>query len=136
LLPPRAGGERFTRGLVLIDPPYEKQQDEYDVAIPAVREGLERWAQGMYALWYPVKTRRALHPVFRRAATLPAKSILAVELLVRPDDSPLRMNGSGMLLFNPPWRFDDAMRSALPALAAHVGEAGGGWRVQWLKAPE
>lgn len=136
LVPPRAGGERISRGLVLIDPPYEKQIDEYDVAFAGLREGLARWAQGIYALWYPIKTRRALHPVYRRAAALPARSVLAAELLVRPDDSPLRMNGSGMLLLNAPWRFDDVLRSALPALAAHLGESGGSWRVQWLKAPE
>ena len=33
----------------------------------------------------------------RRAATLPAKSSLVAELLVRPDDSPLRMNGSAVI---------------------------------------
>ena len=40
--------------------------------------------------------RRVLQPFFREAATLPAKSALLVELLVRPDDSPLLMNGSGL----------------------------------------
>jgi 23S rRNA (adenine2030-N6)-methyltransferase len=55
---------------------------------------------------------------------------------VRPDDSPLRMNGSGMLLLNAPWKFDDVLRSALPALAAHLGEPGASWRVDWLRAPE
>ncbi len=31
---------------------------------------------------------------------------MTIEFLVRPDDSPLRLNGSGMLLLNPPWQFD------------------------------
>ncbi|MFZ5657643.1 MAG: 23S rRNA (adenine(2030)-N(6))-methyltransferase RlmJ [Pseudomonadota bacterium] len=135
LLPPRSGSERFGRGLVLVDPPFEKQLDEYDDAIRALREGLERWAQGTFALWYPIKQRRALQPAYRRFSTLPARSVLVVELLVRADDSPLRMNGSGLLVLNAPWRFDLAMRESLRALVALLGEAGASSRVDWLKPP-
>jgi 23S rRNA (adenine2030-N6)-methyltransferase len=135
LLPPRAGSERIGRGLVLVDPPYEKQLDEYDDAIRALREALERWPQGTYALWYPIKQRRALNPVYRRFATIPAKSVLIAELLVRPDDSPLRMNGSGLLVLNAPWRVDDALKASLRALVALLGEAGASSRLDWLKAP-
>ncbi|RZA12000.1 MAG: 23S rRNA (adenine(2030)-N(6))-methyltransferase RlmJ [Lysobacteraceae bacterium] len=135
LLPPKAGDIRFARGLVLIDPPYEAQLEEFDLALAALREGLARWPQGMFALWYPIKQGRALHPFRRAAAALPAKSTLALELLVRPDDSPLRMNGSGMLLLNPPWQFDAAMRPTLQALRVALGEPGASHHVDWLRAP-
>ena len=135
LLPPRAGSERLGRGLVLVDPPYEKQLDEYDDAIRALRESLERWPQGTYVLWYPIKQRRALQPAYRRFATMPAKSVLVAELLVRPDDSPLRMNGSGLLVLNAPWRFDEALRASLRALVALLGEAGASSHLDWLKPP-
>src|SRR5690606_19182207 len=133
LLPPKHGATKFARGLVLVDPPYEAQLDEFDVALAALREGLARWPQGMFALWYPIKQGRALQPFQRRAAALPAKSALLLELLVRPDDSPLRMNGSGMLLLNPPWRFDAAMRPALDAMRDALGEAGASSHATWLK---
>ena len=135
LLPPKHGDTRYARGLVLIDPPYEAQLDEFDAALAAIREALVRWPQGMVALWYPVKQRRVLQGFYRRAAALEARSALLLELLVRPDDSPLRMNGSGMLLLNAPWQFDAAMRPALAALAASLGEAGADARVEWLRAP-
>lgn len=135
LLPPRMGSERFGRGLVLIDPPYEKQLDEYDDALPALRDALGRWPQGVFALWYPVKQRRALQPAYRRFATLPAKSVLVAELLVRPDDSPLRMNGSGLLVLNAPWKFDATLRGFLPALASTLGEPGASSHVDWLRPP-
>ena len=135
LLPPRHGTQRLGRGLVLIDPPYEAQLAEFDVALAALREGLSRWPQGMLALWYPIKLRRALQAFQRKAAALDAKSVLLLELLVRPDDSPLRMNGSGMLIVNAPWQFDAAMRPALAALQAALGEAGATSRVEWLKTP-
>jgi 23S rRNA (adenine2030-N6)-methyltransferase len=135
LLPPRSGNSRFGRGLVLIDPPYEAQLEEFDIALAALRDGLARWPQASYALWYPVKQRRVLQPFFRQAATLPAKSALLVELLVRPDDSPLRMNGSGLLLLNPPWQLDAAITPALAVLRGTLGEAGADSRLEWLRAP-
>ncbi|GAB1408018.1 23S rRNA (adenine(2030)-N(6))-methyltransferase RlmJ [Thermomonas brevis] len=135
LLPPKHGAVKFARGLVLVDPPYEAQLDEFDPALAAIREALARWPQGMVALWYPIKLRRVLHGFYRRAAAQQAKSALVLELLVRPDDSPLRMNGSGMLVLNAPWQFDAAMRPALAALAQSLGEAGAEARVDWLRAP-
>ena len=135
-LPPRDGETRLTRGLVLIDPPYEAQLEEFDAALAALREGLTRWPQGMFALWYPIKLRRALQNFYRRAATLPARSVLIAELLVRPDDSPLRMNGSGMLLLNAPWKLDQALLPALAVLRTALGEPGASHKVDWLRAPE
>ena len=135
LLPPRQGETRFGRGLVLVDPPYEAQLDEFDIALAALREALARWPQGMVALWYPIKQRRALAAIQRRFAALEAKSILQAELLVRPDDSPLRMNGSGMLLLNPPWQFDRTLAPALEAIRAALGEAGAATRIEWLRTP-
>ena len=53
MLPPK---ER--RGLVLIDPPYEAQDEEFAVILAALKEGLARWPTGIYAIWYPIKQRR------------------------------------------------------------------------------
>ncbi|MEQ4575851.1 23S rRNA (adenine(2030)-N(6))-methyltransferase RlmJ [[Pseudomonas] boreopolis] len=134
-LPPKAGAARIGRGLVLIDPPYEAQDAEYPQIVESLREILARWPQAMAAVWYPVKQRRSLLPFFRKATALPAKSLLVAELLVRPDDSPLRLNGSGLLLLNPPWQFDQVLAPALPVLKRHLGEAGASTRLEWLKQP-
>ncbi|MFT3896573.1 MAG: 23S rRNA (adenine(2030)-N(6))-methyltransferase RlmJ [Thermomonas sp.] len=135
LLPPRVDGERFARGLVLVDPPYEAQLAEFDAAFAALREGLARWPQAAFALWYPVKQRRALQPMLREAAALPAKSALLAELLVRADDSPLRMNGSGMLLLNPPFGIEGKLLPALAGLRTLLeeDEGRGEAKLAWLK---
>lgn len=130
LLPPRQG---LARGLVLIDPPYETQEAEFDTALAALRNALARWPQATYALWYPIKRRRTLRAFYRASTALDCKSALAAELLVRPDDSPLRLNGSGMLLLNPPWKLDAALAPALPWLARTLGEAGASSRLDWLR---
>ncbi|MCW5581859.1 MAG: 23S rRNA (adenine(2030)-N(6))-methyltransferase RlmJ [Luteimonas sp.] len=133
LLPPRSGGTRLNRGLVLIDPPYEAQQAEFDIVLDALRTGLERWPQGVFALWYPIKQRATLQPFLRRAAHLPAEGVLCAELQAWPDDSPLRMTGSGLMVCNPPWQFDERLARLLPVLQALLAPETGSHRLQWLR---
>jgi 23S rRNA (adenine2030-N6)-methyltransferase len=134
LLPPVVAGQRFGRGLVLVDPPYEAQGAEFDIALAALRDGLGRWPQATYALWYPIKQRRSLRGFQREAAQLPANSALIAELLVRPDDSPLRMNGSGLLLLNPPYGFGAILAGVLAVLATALAPAAPEPRLEILRA--
>jgi 23S rRNA (adenine2030-N6)-methyltransferase len=137
LLPPRLGETRYNRGVVLIDPPYEAQLEEFDTALGALRDALTRWPQGTYVLWYPIKLRRSLQQFYRRATTLPVKSSFVAELLVRADDSPLRMNGSGLLILNPPWQLDQTLAGVLPLLAKVLGEtADAAGKLEWLVRPD
>ncbi len=133
LLPPRIDGVRYARGLVLIDPPYEAQDAEYPRIVQAVAECLARWPQATIAIWYPIKQRRTLLPFFRSLEAKPSRGLLLAELLVRPDDSPLRLNGSGMAVLNPPWKLDQSLSAALPVLKQALGEAGAGTRLEWLR---
>src|SRR6478609_55244 len=45
------------RGLALIDPSYEDKRD-YARARAALEDGLQRFATGVYLLWYPIVQRR------------------------------------------------------------------------------
>ncbi len=122
------------RGLVLVDPPYEAQDAEFAAIQRALAAALVRWPQGTYAAWYPLKLTRTREPFWRWLRGCAARQVLAVELAVRPENSPLRLNGCGLALLNPPWRFDQTLAAALPALARLLGEDGqGGWRLQWLR---
>lgn len=136
LLPPKANGTKIGRGLVLIDPPYEAQDAEYPRILTALAETFARWPQASCAVWFPIKQRRTILHFFRKAAALPIKSALLVELLVRPDESPLRLNGSGMLLLNPPWQFDRELAPAMPVLKQLLGETGASTRLEWLKSAD
>jgi 23S rRNA (adenine2030-N6)-methyltransferase len=111
LLPPKE-----KRGLVLIDPPYEAQEAEYKTIEQALKTALQRWPTGIYAVWYPIKLRSQVQPFLRGLQRIGARRVLRVELLVHPDDSPLRLNGSGMAILNAPWNLDDVLREPLRAL--------------------
>lgn len=135
ILPPRHGEVRYHRGLVLMDPAYEAQDEEFDLALPALADGLRRWPQGVFMLWYPIKLRHTLPRQYRRMAALPMASALRVELRVRPADSPLRLNGSGLLICNPPWGLEPVLSDALPTLRRALGESGADRTLEWLKRP-
>lgn len=136
LLPPKAHTAGISRGLVLIDPPYETQEDELETVLHALDDALARWPTGIYAVWYPIKRRKSLAKFLRKAALLPCKSALIAEVLIRHDNSPLRLNGSGLLIINPPYRLDHDLEPVLPVLARLLGEAGASSRLEWLKKGE
>jgi 23S rRNA (adenine2030-N6)-methyltransferase len=135
LLPPKDGVNRLNRGIVLLDPPYEAQLAEFTAAFAMVTEAMQRWAQGTYVLWYPIKRRRDLARIYRDAAALPAKSLLSIELLVREDDSPLRMNGSGLFIWNAPFLFDTKIEPSLHVLSEQMADGHGSAHCEWLKSP-
>jgi 23S rRNA (adenine2030-N6)-methyltransferase len=126
-LPPKEN-----RGLVLIDPPYEADSEFRDVE-QALTAALARWPNGVFMVWYPLK---AGGDVRRFHASLKAsglRKLLRLDLSVRPTDAPIGINGSGVLIANPPWRFEVEMREALTELHAHLSQTGaGGVEVEWV----
>ncbi|HEX5354083.1 MAG TPA: 23S rRNA (adenine(2030)-N(6))-methyltransferase RlmJ [Rhodanobacteraceae bacterium] len=129
LLPP---AER--RGLVLIDPPFEAQEREFAAIGSALAKAYARWPNGAYAVWYPIKSQRTIAPFHRHLAAGPFDKTLIAELLVRPADSPLRLNGCGMLIANPPWQFDHALAGMLPALRGALAQSPrSSQHLRWLR---
>ena len=114
LLPPKQ-----TRALVRIDPPYEKP-DEFARLAAGLRDGIRRFPTGVFAAWYPIKHRapvRAFHTAMQESGI---KDIVAAELFLRAPLDPARLNGCGLLVINPPWRFDLDVPVILDALLARL----------------
>jgi len=92
------------RTLILIDPPYENRGVEWTRACAALGLILERQANAVVALWYPIKDEpegsNALLPQGASAAAM-----LRLELWVYPRDARVGLNGSGLLIANAPYRF-------------------------------
>jgi 23S rRNA (adenine2030-N6)-methyltransferase len=128
LLPPR---ER--RGLVLIDPPFEAQEDEFRAIETALDAAHARWPTGIYAIWYPIKLRQQTLPFQRWFVRNRIPKVLCAELLLHPDNSALRLNGCGMIVVNPPWKFDQQLQDLLSTLRQHLAQGRfGQQRVEWL----
>ncbi len=133
------------RGLVLIDPPYE-DPTEFRTVADALIQAATRWPTGVFALWYPLKSGGLVKAFYAALKQSGLKKLLLTELWIRPLDTPTGLNGSGMVILNPPWQLDEQLRTAcgelLPLLSArasgHVSDhvnGQGGYRVEWL-APE
>ncbi|MGE7138982.1 23S rRNA (adenine(2030)-N(6))-methyltransferase RlmJ [Luteibacter sp. NPDC031894] len=121
------------RGLVLIDPPYEAQEAEFRTIEKSLKAAMEKWPGGIYAVWYPIKLRSHVQPFHRWLSKSGAKRVLVAELLLRPDDSPLRLNGTGVAIVNAPWKLDEVLRDSLRLLPKLLGTPGESeYRLTWL----
>jgi len=110
------------RGLTLIDPTYEDKGD-YKRVVGALREALERFNTGVYAVWYPRVQRQESHRLPGSLKRLPKTDWLHVALDVKePVMGGLGLHGSGIFVLNPPWTLPDALRVALPYLVRVLGQ--------------
>lgn len=129
LLPPL---ER--RGLVLMDPSYELKSD-YQEVVKTLVAMYKRFANGTFALWYPVVNRKRNNELEQKLKTSGIKNMHLFELGIQSDSNELGMTASGMILINPPWTLVTEMEQALPWLANTLGHNGeGNYRLQQLVA--
>ena len=118
------------RGLVLIDPPYE-QQDEFERIALSLARALKHWRNGIYLAWYPIKGRRPVETFYTALRDLGAAASV-VEFITLPLDVEQRLNGSGMALINPPWRLLGDLKTILPPLAIYLAGSAGRPAVNFL----
>lgn len=120
------------RGLVLIDPAFELKT-EWKSLVAGLQEGWRRWPTGMYALWYPIQERAEVKRFYRQLSQTDIPKILAAELCIYPDDTAKNLNGSGMVIVNPPHQLEKQLRTMLRWLWENLSVDGqGGSRVEWL----
>lgn len=111
------------RALVLIDPPYEDTTADFRAVEIAACEVLRRLPNAVVAIWYPIKherdTQEWCHRLISRLPKPPDEACtpaISSELWIHPPDSRVGLNGSGMLILNPPWQIDEQMAIWLPIL--------------------
>ena len=115
------------RGLIFIDPPYEETRHDSERVIETVSDALQRFQTGVIAVWFPIKDERetaAWTAAFSRSV---ARETLLSEMWLYPRDSRVALNGSGMLIVNPPHLLAERMAEWLAELQARLdtGHTGG-----------
>ncbi|MDR0450670.1 MAG: 23S rRNA (adenine(2030)-N(6))-methyltransferase RlmJ [Treponema sp.] len=134
------------RGLIFTDPSYELKEDYGRLGL-TLREALRRFPTGIYLVWYPLlgddprPESGAGIPDDARGNSL-GETLLglyrgrrcALEFYTassgkRRDHSPRGFYGSGMVIYNPPWPLDAALRESLPFLGETLGIGPEGWRL-------
>jgi 23S rRNA (adenine2030-N6)-methyltransferase len=124
LLPPAQ-----KRGLVVIDPPYEKP-DELEVAARALGPALKRFGHGAYLWWRPLKSFAALDAADAEARAQGARETLRADLWTAAPTPDGKLVGSSILLINPPFGIEAALREALPFLAEALTKGQSGWALR------
>lgn len=117
------------RGLVLIDPPYE-DREEFRHLIEGMTLAWKRWPTGQYALWYPIKDRAQIDRFHAELGVF--GKVLAVEFLPEAVDEPEKLNGSGLILINPPWQIELDIAALLNGLKLALDCPAARTRVTWF----
>lgn len=114
------------RGAVLIDPSYELPAD-YARVVVALREGLERFADGVMMIWYPQLQRVESAQLAKRLQAVATKQApkgwLHLRLSVAlADERGFGLLGSGLVIANPPHQLAQTLRQLLPWLVTALGQ--------------
>ncbi|PZP56607.1 MAG: 23S rRNA (adenine(2030)-N(6))-methyltransferase RlmJ [Micavibrio aeruginosavorus] len=119
------------RGVILIDPPFERK-DEFQTLARQMPEWMKRWATGCYMIWYPIKAESSMHEIFDAALGLEnAHRIWISEFLMHPRNRRDSFNGCGVMMINTPFQIPERV----DALSASLCTALHGHEIssQWLK---
>lgn len=113
------------RGAVLMDPSYEGHGD-YGRVVATLRDALQRFAEGVYLVWYPQVQKVEAAELPRRLQALAPKGWLHARLSVaRADAQGFGLAGSGMFVINPPYTLHDTLAGVLPWLVETLGQYDG-----------
>jgi 23S rRNA (adenine2030-N6)-methyltransferase len=131
LLPPK---ER--RGLVLIDPPFEAE-DEFAQAARAFAAAYRRFATGIYLLWFPVKLASAADAFGGEILAAGVKKALRIDLSIAPvpGDGKARLGTAGLIIVNPPFGVPEQLETGLAEVVTRLGP-GAGVQQRWLAGPD
>ncbi len=121
------------RALLLCDPSYEIKTD-YGRVAELIDDCLRRFATGTYIVWHPIIARQDAHQLPRRLKTLAERAgrpWLHATLTVKSArqgqgeqalERSAGLPASGMFLINPPHTLHAALATALPQMAALLGQ--------------
>jgi 23S rRNA (adenine2030-N6)-methyltransferase len=125
LLPPPS-----RRGLVLIDPPFEAA-DEFAVLAQTLREGLRKFATGIFLVWYPIKSQGEADAFTGEVLAGGVNKALVVDARIAAPEG--RLGRAGLLVINPPYGFAALMQETGKLLSNRLDTA---ISVSWIIGAE
>lgn len=103
------------RGLILVDPPFEKK-DEFNTLLKGIRQGLKRFAHGVYMIWYPLKDMLAAQAFYDSLEC--SRHMLYLLYGKKKHEQKEGLTSAGLLVINPPFGLQQALEEAAPWLDA------------------
>jgi len=91
---------------------------------PVAKTALRRLRSAVIAAWYPIKDMRTTEAwLARLAGVIDCESVVS-EWWLYPRDSRVSLNGSGLVILNPPYQFAARMHLWLAEMHAQFNSAG------------
>lgn len=110
------------RALVLMDPSYELERD-YARVVQSLRDALQRFSAACCVVWYPQVARVEAAQLPRRLKALAPKGWVHARLSVQtPDAQGFGLQGSGVVVINPPHTLHGQLQLLMPWLATHLAQ--------------
>ena len=109
------------RGIILVDPPFELE-GEYERLVDGLSKGWRRFAGGTFCLWYPLKKNAPIKTFHEALVNLEIPKMLCAELTVQSDRETEGLNGSGLIIVNPPFTLKDELHMILPILKERMAK--------------
>jgi 23S rRNA (adenine2030-N6)-methyltransferase len=120
------------RGLILIDPPFEKgngKEDDFTQIIKYLEEGYKRFATGIYLIWYPIVNEKLINNFYKKIKELKLSKTLISEIIIdqKIEDG---FKGCGMIIINAPWQSEEKLSQALPLLLKYLQKPEGKFKIE------
>ncbi|OOR82742.1 23S rRNA (adenine(2030)-N(6))-methyltransferase RlmJ [Moraxella canis] len=105
------------RGIILLDPPFEQEHKDFSRLVDLLVASHKKFGTGTFVLWYPIKNIDAVELFYKKMKRTGIKKQLVCELNLYPNDIAVGLNGTGLLVINPPWQFADHAQEIIEFLA-------------------
>ncbi len=122
-----------SRGVMMIDPPFERN-DDFDRMAEAMQISAKRWSGGSVCLWYPLKHRDQVKHFHTQLAASGVSDLMRLEMEIdRPTAVPA-LHGCGMIVRHPPYTLAGEMKAILPDLVRLLERkpGSGQWRIDMV----
>ena len=111
------------RGLIIIDPPFEIE-GEFDRMIEATKEGLKRFATGVFLLWHADKDEKQTQKYQNQMGKL-GKEALFVNMRIANEDQTSGLKSNGVTIINPPFGLKEQISDAMGTLTSILSKNNG-----------
>ena len=107
------------RGLILIDPAFEKGENlissDYEKTIASLKDAQKRFAHGIYLVWHPIINKEGeqeiLQKFYREMAESKFGEISHIIFSDDKRDATYKMHTCGLFVINAPWGFTEKLKT-------------------------
>ncbi|MFT6106750.1 MAG: 23S rRNA (adenine2030-N6)-methyltransferase [Rickettsiales bacterium] len=117
----------INRGLVFIDPPFEKgngKKDDFEQILTHLKGAYKKFSTGIYLIWYPIVNEAQSQRFHKRIKDLKIPKLLIAQIIIDKNikDS---FKGCGMLIVNFPDQLDEKLSILTPLILQYLGKTNG-----------